>query len=98
VGYRLILLIIVIALAVRHACSTGPSLLSKWLVAGLTAVLVFIYVGWPAESLLTAPLLAAIGVYVILHQIVMSWRREVTAAEGAPQEADHSVQSHTPNH
>jgi ABC-type thiamin/hydroxymethylpyrimidine transport system permease subunit len=98
VGYRLILLIIVIALAARHACSTGPSLLSKWLVVGLTAVLVFIYVRWPAESLVTVPLLAAIGAYGILHQIVMSWQREVAEAERAPQEADHSVQSYTPNH
>jgi hypothetical protein len=87
VGYRLILLIIVIALAVRHACSPGPSLLSKWLVAGLTGVLTILSVRWPAESLLTAPLLAAVGAYVILHQIVMSWQREATEVERAPQQS-----------
>jgi hypothetical protein len=87
VGYRLILLIIVIALAIRHACSTGPSLRSKWLVARLTGVLVFICVRWPAELLLTAPLLAAVGAYVILHQIVMSWQREVAEVERAPQQS-----------
>ena len=82
-GYGLILLIIVIALAARHAHSPDPSVLSKRLVAGLTAVLVFIYVGWPAKALLTATLLASIGVYIILHQVVMSWQRELAEAERA---------------
>jgi hypothetical protein len=80
-GYGLILLFIVFALVGRHVCSPDPSALSKRLVAGLTAVLVFIYVGWPAEGLPTVLLLAAVGVYISLHQQVMSWQREMAKVE-----------------
>jgi hypothetical protein len=85
VGYRLILLIIVIALAGRHACSVGPSLRSKQLVVGMTGVLAFAFLRWPEYSFLIALLLASIGVYIVLHQIVMSWQRELAEADRAPQ-------------
>jgi hypothetical protein len=79
--YAIILLVIVISLAVRHASIPDPSPLSKLLVGCLTAGPILVLLMWPHLLILTSFVVASIGVYVILHQMVTTWNRELAEAD-----------------
>lgn len=85
-SYGAVLLGIVVVIAVKHLKSPDPSERSQRVVAVLTVFSVFIFLIVPGLSIANALLQAGIGAYVLLHEMVTRWQREMDAVERAEQQ------------
>ena len=95
-GYATLLLGIVVVIAVTHLNAPDPSERSQRVVACLTVTSVLIFLMSPGLFIVNTLLQAGIGAYVLLHEMITRWQRELDAAERAEQEARESVRHGAP--